>query len=82
MRKRLPSIWRDDHQNFRERKVIAALFYKVTSTMHIRKTKEKEEVAAHRRIYGNFHTKRIFLERRNLHGQANTWKERQDFMIF
>ena len=56
----MPSIWREDHQNFRERKVTAALFYKVTSTMHIRKTKEKEEVAAHRRIYGNFHTKRIF----------------------
>ena len=35
----LPSIWKEDHQNFGERKVTAALFYKVTSTMHIRKTR-------------------------------------------
>ena len=44
----------------KERKVTTALFYKVTSTMHIRKTRlqGRKEVAAHRRIYGNFHTKR------------------------
>ena len=55
----LPSIWKEDHKNFGEMKVTSALFYKVTSTMHIRHDyKEGEEVAAHRRIYGNFHTKR------------------------
>ena len=27
----LPFIWKEDHQNFRERKVTVALFYKVTS---------------------------------------------------
>ena len=44
----LPSIWKEDHQNFRQRKVTAALFYKVTSTMHIRDTatrKRKELLA-------------------------------------
>ena len=34
LKKGLPSIWKEDHQNFKERKV-----------------------AAHRIIYGNFHTK-------------------------
>ena len=38
LKKGLPSIWKEDHQNFRERKVTSTLFYKVTSTMHIRKT--------------------------------------------
>ena len=44
----LPSIWKEDHQNFGERKVTSALFYKVTSTMHIRDTtprKRKELLA-------------------------------------
>ena len=39
LKKGLPSIWKEDHQNFRERKVTSTLFYKVTSTMHIRKTR-------------------------------------------
>ena len=75
----LPSIWKEDHQNFGERKVTAALFYKVTSTMHIRKTRlqGRKEVAAHRRIYGNFHTKRKghLGKKRGGFGVIRTFKE-------
>ena len=75
----LPSIWKEDHQNFGERKVTSALFYKVTSTMHIGRTRlqGRKEVAAHRRIYGNFHTKRKghLGKKRGGFGVIRTFKE-------